>query len=543
MPKHLTDQEIGDATNQLAAFHARSAEENFLQRYADLLVSYQQLKSDFEEEKVNRERYKQLARTRERNPFVLVLVDGDGYIFSDEFLQQGADGGSQAALQLNNMVKKSLRKKNLENCDIVVRIYANIASLSKTLSKHGLATPDKRSLGPFLANFNRSYSLMDFVDAGELKEGADFKIRALLDLYAENAQCKHIYFAACHDIGYCAPLTKFRGNQSRFTLIQSPGVTFHNQFLQLELGIEGLPGVFRTKPLDVQPHHTRLNSSTDSVKMLTSASHIGSPATTENNHRGISSSNVQKICHFYQTGKCRFGGECRNVHIDATTPTNPTKPLYASQTSHRSIINVNSWRAKSSVQESDSAESGMVSPRSEPQYQLPKKSDIPAGHVAVNRNSERLDPYMAPPSLTASSRLRELSGITKFCNNKQLKKVCLNENCEYEHKPLPEDLLPALEWLSRSLPCSKRGSCRTSSCVLGHICQNMECHYRGGKTKCKLSAYAHEVEFALDLYVPDQNHLDTTDITNTVGSSPTTAASHLSGHVNQVPDGNPWDFS
>lgn len=61
----------------------------------------------------------------------------------------------------------------------MVRVYANLSGLSKALSKVKLAGPEKRSLAPFVANFNRSNDLFDFVDAGELKENADLKIRAM----------------------------------------------------------------------------------------------------------------------------------------------------------------------------------------------------------------------------------------------------------------------------------------------------------------------------------------------------------------------------
>ncbi|KAI0485604.1 hypothetical protein F4859DRAFT_471832 [Xylaria cf. heliscus] len=538
MSRILTDREIDDASKKLAAFRAASAEEDFLQRYADLLSSYQQLKSDFEEEKVNRERYKQLARNQERNPFVLVLIDGDGYIFNDEFLHMGADGGSRLAQHLNNVVKQNLHKKGLDNCDVMVRVYANLANLSRILSKHGLATPDKRSLSPFVANFNRSYGLMDFVDAGELKENADFKIRALLNLYAENAQCKHIYVALCHDVGYLGELTKFRGNRDRFTLIRSSGLLFHEQFLKLDLEIEELRGVFRTVPLEGLILNSKSNLNTDLNKTTPST---GPSAATDTAHRGMGSREPQKICQYYSVGKCRFGRECMNAHIDTRTPTsaNSTKPLYASQAGHYG--NFDSDLASSSGRMKSPVTSTLFKfdNGGDPADQLPKKSDIPDGHVAVNKNNHRLDPYVPSPSPVASSRLRELSSVRKFCNSKQLTDSCSDENCRYEHKPLPEELLPALEWLSRSLPCNSRGSCREQNCVQGHMCQNMECHQRGGKIKCKLPVHAHG-DLTFDHYVP-ANPDSTNNATN--NDTPLTA-SPLSSHVNQFPDGeNPWDFS
>ncbi|GAW15744.1 hypothetical protein ANO14919_051630 [Xylariales sp. No.14919] len=550
MSRILSDREIDDAADKLAAFRTRNAEEDFLQRYADLLTSYKQLKSDYEEEKVGRERYKQLARNQERRPFVLVVVDGDGYIFKDEFLRQGADGGSEAAQQLNNVIKKSLQGKGLEHCDIMVRVYANLANLSRILSKYGLATPDKRSLSPFVANFNRSYGLMDFVDAGELKENADFKIRALLNLYADNFQCKHIYFAACHDVGYLSELTRFRGDRNRVTLIRSSGLLFHDQFQRLDLGVEEFYGIFRTIPLDSTVLHTKPNSSADLIKTTPPT---GPSAPTITAHQATSSWESQKICQFYQAGKCRFGGECKNAHIDTriSTPANSTKPLYPFPAGHRSntdndITNSSGrvWPSvTTSLSEFDGVASSPMSPRGDPACYLPKKSDIPDGCVAVNKHLHRLDAYMPAPSSAASSRLRELSSIRKLCNNKQLTNYCPNENCEYEHTPIPEELLPALEWLSRSLPCTKRGACRSQHCVLGHICQNMECQHRGGKIKCKLPGSAHSVDLVVDQYLPDPGYVGPVDPSTAASSPGTLTPSQLSSHVNQVPGVDPWDLS
>ncbi|KAF4963092.1 hypothetical protein FSARC_8865 [Fusarium sarcochroum] len=60
------------------------------------------------EEREDRERYKQLAREQERNPFALVVVDGDGYIFDEDFLKDGGQGTSRAAKQPNDTIKDSL---------------------------------------------------------------------------------------------------------------------------------------------------------------------------------------------------------------------------------------------------------------------------------------------------------------------------------------------------------------------------------------------------------------------------------------------------
>ena len=80
----LGDKEIEAASSQLAAYRKDGTLNDILARYETLLGDYKRLKSDYEEEREARERWKQQARGQERNPFVLVLVDADGYIFDDD---------------------------------------------------------------------------------------------------------------------------------------------------------------------------------------------------------------------------------------------------------------------------------------------------------------------------------------------------------------------------------------------------------------------------------------------------------------------------
>lgn len=61
----------------------------------------------------------------------------------------------------------------------MVRIYANVLGLSKSLARSGFVGHEARSLAPFAASFTRAQDLFDFVDAGDKKEGADYKIRGM----------------------------------------------------------------------------------------------------------------------------------------------------------------------------------------------------------------------------------------------------------------------------------------------------------------------------------------------------------------------------
>lgn len=494
----LTDKEIDEAEFQLTDYRKKDTLPNILNNYEALLENYRRLKSDYEEERDARERYKKQAKGQERNPFVLVLVDGDGYVLHDNFISQGADGGSEAAALLNTRIRSSLANKGLEHCDIMVRVYATVVGLSKALSKAGLAGPEKRSLAPFIADFNRSFPLTDFIDAGEYKENADFKLRGLLKLYAENAQCKHLFFAACHDAGYVSELTQYRNQSDRFTLIQTPGLYFHDEFRKLGLGIEELHGVFRPSgsAMDTvypKPFQTSHNGSTKAAQPIAAPS----PAVKTQQSGKAESSGT--LCPFFKSGKCRYGAYCRNLHPEATASTPvSTGRLSRDWRSETGISEHNGFGSPTpSNKQRESSSTGYIDPK-----QLPKKEDIPDGHVAVNRSGHRLDTYNPPVSLEAEVRLKDRSAGQRLCNSKHLLGSCNNPKCEYDHNQLDEDLKPALETLARSMPCPKRGTCRNARCTHGHVCQKADCKYRGGKSYCKLGYTLHIDDLAVSQYVP-----------------------------------------
>lgn len=79
----LSDKDIDAAAQQLADYRKSDALSDILTKYETLLGDYRRLKSDYEEEREARERWKQQARGQERSPFVVVLVDADGYVFND----------------------------------------------------------------------------------------------------------------------------------------------------------------------------------------------------------------------------------------------------------------------------------------------------------------------------------------------------------------------------------------------------------------------------------------------------------------------------
>ena len=81
------------------------------------------------------------------NPFALILIDGDGYIFQETLIQKGVEGGEKAAHHLQEHAQHYFRSKNLEgwsNWRIMVRIYLNIDGLSNRLLRSGCVSDSEK---------------------------------------------------------------------------------------------------------------------------------------------------------------------------------------------------------------------------------------------------------------------------------------------------------------------------------------------------------------------------------------------------------------
>jgi hypothetical protein len=123
------------------------------------------------------------------------LIDGDGCLvrkmilllacilvnvnqFNDQFIRGRGDGGVEAAQELHRQIRGHLSTlgDDVGRSRVMVRLYANLKGLSQTLAAVGLCRNEIRSMAPFACGFTRSQELFDFIDAGDKKEGVDFKI-------------------------------------------------------------------------------------------------------------------------------------------------------------------------------------------------------------------------------------------------------------------------------------------------------------------------------------------------------------------------------
>lgn len=109
---------------------------------------------------------------------MLVLIDGDGMIFANGFLQRGLGGGKEAAATLFNIIMTYIEREtdNIPlSSRVICRVYANVKGLAETLVRYGILE-EISHFEDFVRGFTNGRTLFDFIDVGPGKDRADDKI-------------------------------------------------------------------------------------------------------------------------------------------------------------------------------------------------------------------------------------------------------------------------------------------------------------------------------------------------------------------------------
>jgi hypothetical protein len=113
----------------------------------------------------------QAIEAREKR--VVVLIDGDGAIFLPSLIADGKKGGHEAASRLAERIKAHFEPHQFQ---LHVYVFHNRRGLTTTLKRsgHGDAAI---MFDDFVVGFNQAAERFAMIDAGELKEGSDHKMR------------------------------------------------------------------------------------------------------------------------------------------------------------------------------------------------------------------------------------------------------------------------------------------------------------------------------------------------------------------------------
>ena len=113
----------------------------------------------------------QAMEAREKR--VVVLIDGDGAIFLPSLIAEGKKGGHEAASRLAESVKAYLDPHRFQ---LHVYVFHNRRGLMATLRRCGYGDA-ATGFDDFVVGFNQAAERFAMIDAGELKEGSDHKMR------------------------------------------------------------------------------------------------------------------------------------------------------------------------------------------------------------------------------------------------------------------------------------------------------------------------------------------------------------------------------
>lgn len=202
---------------------------NNTQIMRDLRKEVEDLKNKLEQTKID----------LSRNPYSLVLVDGDGMTFRRELLKEGRAGGEKAADRLTAHVQKDTGLKP------VIRIFANVEGLSRAMKTQGLIQTPSGFREFTVGVSDPCRELVDFIDVGEGKEMADTKLKSELEWHLKNYNCRKIILGVSHDNGYARILKKYENEPEILQKIQLlEGPPFGRE-------LEALHGFTRIKYEDV----------------------------------------------------------------------------------------------------------------------------------------------------------------------------------------------------------------------------------------------------------------------------------------------------
>ncbi|GJJ07736.1 hypothetical protein Clacol_001941 [Clathrus columnatus] len=203
--------------------------------------------------------------SKDRESMVLVLIDGDGYIFNDELLQRGREGGLEAAQMLNESIinhinvsssqpssPKSDRSRSATPTPGQVQVWTymffNLKGLKQAVVGANICTVEE--FEGFMIGFNQANPRLVINDVHSGKEAADAKVKAYLQSWTQFPQTSRIYFGGAHDNGYYPTLAELHNNNllDRLVLLQGYEQTAH-EIASLRLPVLNIDGLFRSEKI------------------------------------------------------------------------------------------------------------------------------------------------------------------------------------------------------------------------------------------------------------------------------------------------------
>lgn len=351
------------------------------------------------------------------NPYVLILIDGDGCHFKQDYVNRGIEGGKQAAYALRTAILKACHAL-AGDIEVIARVVANLNGLTKAMRNDGSLEHESR-LKDFTIGLSQGMASFDFIDIGYGKERADTKIKEAIRWNLRNFNCKQIVLGVSHDAGYASFLDEIlRDEASRRRITILEGIPSTRDLASMNLNT-----------LDLNADLLRAEKLVDkTLRDPTPPSAMSSP-------------------------------------VAVVAGMSPLPPPSATPVSVAASV-------------TPSYATAIKSASPPPQVTLPfqpkpiKTPVVRREKASVwNPGLRGLDPPLEV-NQAALDNIKKRKDNNKLCNNHYLRGPCAKgDSCCFEHKYRPNEAeRTAIAFLARLNPCTNGQDCDVEDCIYGHHC-------------------------------------------------------------------------
>ncbi|KAH6656213.1 hypothetical protein BKA67DRAFT_590385 [Truncatella angustata] len=352
---------------------------------------------------------------KHRNPYALVLIDGNGLIFKDHLVRQGLEGGKKAAYALRQAVYAQVEAP--DDTEILAKIYADLDSLCHVLDNQTLVRD-------FMLGFTQAKSTFEFIDiGGNDKLCAEAKITESARFNLKNYNCKQV-FLGVSDKKYASFLDDVADDaqRGRVSVIEAYPVT---EITTTGVVLRNFDAIFRfekPKPMVEKKPFEKVISNTNTSTTSTSASASSIASTPVS---------VAATPFTYAT-----------ITQKVSPPPQLVLPLAPKPTTTKSTS-----------------------------ARVTAKPATPAW----NPGPRGVDPPI-PLNQNVLDVVKKRTGHDKLCNNHYLRGPCAKgDACCFEHvyQPNPDEI-KAIQFLARLNPCTNGQDCDVDNCIYGHHCPSVK---------------------------------------------------------------------
>ncbi|KAJ9137005.1 CCCH zinc finger dna binding protein [Coniochaeta hoffmannii] len=357
------------------------------------------------------------ALLQKHNPYVLVLIDGNGLLFKEHYVKRGIDGGRKAAQALKAAILKQCHGLATE-IEVIAKVCVNLAGLAQAMQRDG-SLDNESQLKDFAVGFTRAVASFDFIDVGS--GSADVKIQEATTWHLKNYNCKHIILGVSHDAKHATFVDGLMHDETtmgRVTILE--GVPTVRELTATGIHVLNLTDtLFRSERLVANPPPLTIAPLPPPVASPRPAPVAAAP---------------------------------RPASTPAVPPPSYAKAIKSASPPPKMSLPIPLQPKPAAAQRQVAQVSKSQAP---PWNPGPRGLDSP-----LNVSQAALD------------NVKKRKDSDKLCNNHYLRGPCSKgDDCCFEHKykPTNEEVV-AIAYLTRLNPCTAGQDCDVDNCIYGHHC-------------------------------------------------------------------------